>query len=98
MRPWKYENIPGKDRHGFAAHLHRVADAETNLPIVSLETRSSEDQPWGRLIAAAPEMAEALSILVGHMAASRHLYAQEWYDDIARARALLRRIDGGTDG
>ena len=44
--------------------------------------------------AAAPEMAEALSILVGHMAASRHLYAQEWYDDIARARALLRRLEG----
>lgn len=41
--PWKYENIEGKDNFGFPSHLHRIAQARTNIYVLHMESRSAND-------------------------------------------------------
>ena len=51
--PWKYENIEGKNREGFASHLHRIAQEQTNTMVVSMEQKSICDVPDAIRIVAA---------------------------------------------
>ena len=89
--PWVYENIPGQDRDGFPSHLHRIAQQSTNMMIVHMENVGWGNDPNARLIAAAPEMYEALRGLLASF--DKEYYEMPQDDTIHAARAVLAKID-----
>lgn len=90
--PLRYDNIPGKNRYGFPHHLHRIAEAVTNIAVAELLYTGTEDQSLGRLIAKAPEMFAWLQTFINDYAPD----ARELAKYRASARALLREIEWET--
>ena len=58
--PWKYQNISGRDRFGNAFHLHRIAQATSNVMVVHMEQTGAADVPDAAFIVRACNAHEGL--------------------------------------
>jgi hypothetical protein len=58
--PWKYDNIPGKDRYGFPCHLHRIGTDAENAYVLDMEDRHATDNADAAFIVRAVNNHDAL--------------------------------------
>lgn len=73
--PWRYENKIDKRADGYVRCEQTLPGAEFGVAVARVTGEGPEARANARLIAAAPEMLEALNLLVGELETSR---PNEW--------------------
>ncbi|MBQ9527246.1 MAG: hypothetical protein IJR68_06515 [Fretibacterium sp.] len=97
--PWKLETAPGGPNEGWCISAKTTLDGSEHHVILAQRNaiQGEEFAANARLIVAAPELAEMVSILAHHLNAMIDDPEDFRVPDLERAFTLLRQINGKED-